>query len=92
MTTPKRRKVPVLRTDEAAEEFLAQDLSGLDFRQSRPSAFEFARKEAQVNLRLPVALLDAVKARAKQLGIPYTRLIRESLEKALEASEQDCEC
>ena len=87
MKTSKPRKVPVLRTDEAAEEFLAQDLSGLDFRQFSPSAFEFARKEAQVNLRLPAALLDAVKARAKQRGIPYGRLIRESLEKALEGSD-----
>jgi len=82
MTASKPKKIPILRTDEAAEEFLAQDLSGLDFRQFRPSAF--ARKEVQVNLRLPAALLDAVKARAKQRGIPYTRLIRESLEKALE--------
>lgn len=56
MKTSKPRKVPVLRTDEAAEEFLAQDLSALDFRQFRPSAFAFARKKAQVNLRLPAAL------------------------------------
>lgn len=84
MKTSKPRKVPALRTDEAAEAFLAQDLSALDFRQFRPATFEFARKEAQVNLRLPAALLDAVKARAKARGIPYTRLIRESLERALE--------
>jgi len=83
MKTSKPRKVPVLRTDEPAEEFLAQDLSALDFRQFRPSAFAFARKEAQVNLRLPAALLEAVKARAMERGIPYTRLIRESLERAL---------
>ena len=83
MTSSKKRKVPILKPDEAAEAFLAQDLSDLDFSQFRLIHFEFERKEAQVNLRLPRALLDAVKARAKALGVPYTRYIRESLERAL---------
>jgi predicted DNA binding CopG/RHH family protein len=74
MTASKPKTVPVLRTDEAAEEFLAQDLSALDFRQFLPSAFEFARKEAQVNLRLPAVLLDAVKARVNQQGISTVNL------------------
>ena len=79
----KNRKVPILRTDEDAEAFLARDLSDLDFSQFRPAQFEFERKEAQVNLRLPALLLAAVKARAKERGIPYARFIRESLERAL---------
>jgi predicted DNA binding CopG/RHH family protein len=33
-------------------------------------------------MRLPVPLLDAVKARAKARGVPYTRFIREVLEQA----------
>lgn len=79
----KQRKVPILRTDEDAEAFLARDLSDLDFSQFQPAQFEFERKEAQVNLRLPEQLLAAVKARAKERGIPYARFIRESLERAL---------
>ena len=70
------RKVPILRTDEEAEAFLMQDLSDLDFSLFKPMHFEFEKKEAQVNLRVPESLLDAVKVRAKKKGIPYTRYIR----------------
>jgi len=37
-------------------------------------------KSASLNMRLPAALLDAVKARAKTRGIPYTRHVRMLLE------------
>jgi predicted DNA binding CopG/RHH family protein len=36
-----KRKVPRLRNDAAAEAFLDQDLSDLDFSQLRPTRFEF---------------------------------------------------
>jgi predicted DNA binding CopG/RHH family protein len=45
--------------------------------------FEFAKKTAQVNMRLPEALLDAVKKRSELRGIPYTRFIREAIEQAI---------
>ncbi len=77
------KKVPRLRTDEEAEAFLAQDLSDLDFSQFVPVRFEFERKEARVNMRLPQSLLEAVKARADARGIPYQRFIRETLERAV---------
>ncbi len=54
------RKVPILRTDEEAEAFLMQDLSDLDFSQFKRHHFEFEKKEAQVNLRVPEGLLEAV--------------------------------
>jgi predicted DNA binding CopG/RHH family protein len=79
----KKRKVPRLKTDEEAEAFLAQDLSDLDFSQFKPVRFEFEKKDGQINLRVPKPLLAAVKARAKARGIPYTRLIRETLEQAM---------
>jgi predicted DNA binding CopG/RHH family protein len=72
-----------MASDRAAERFLAQDLSDLDFRQFKPTRFEFDRKAARVNMRLPQALLDAVKARARARGVPYQRLIREALEQAV---------
>ena len=78
-----KRKVPRLTTDEEAEAFLEQDLSDLDFAQFKPVRFEFERKAARVNMRLPEPLLAAVKERAKARGIPYQRFIREALEQAV---------
>jgi predicted DNA binding CopG/RHH family protein len=78
-----KRKVPRLKTDRQAEAFLAKDLSGLDFSQFRPVRFEFEKKDGQINMRVPKPLLAAVKARAKTRGIPYTRFIRETLERAI---------
>jgi predicted DNA binding CopG/RHH family protein len=74
------RKVPQFKTDEEAEAFLEQDLSDLDFSQFKPTRFEFSPKAAQLNMRLPEALLDALKSKAKERGIPYTRYIRQLLE------------
>ena len=83
-----KRTVPRMTTDEEAEAFLEQDLSDLDFSQFNPVKFEFQAKAARLNMRLPVSLLDAVKARAKARGIPYTRFVREVLERAT-AEERD---
>jgi len=80
-----KKKVPRLKTDREAEAFLAQDLSDLDFSQFKAARFEFEKKDEQINMRIPKPLLAAVKARAKARGIPYTRLIRETLEKAMAA-------
>ena len=78
-----KRKVPRLTSDEEAEAFLQQDLSDLDFAQFKPVRFEFERKTARVNMRLPQTLLDAVKKRATARRIPYQRFIREALERAV---------
>ncbi len=45
--------------------------------------FELEKKTRQVNLRMPERLFEAIKARAAEHGIPYQRLIREAVEKAL---------
>lgn len=79
------RKIPVLKTDEEAEAFLMQDLSDLDFSQFKRHHFEFEKKEAQVNLRVPEGLLEAVKDRARLKGIPYTRYIRLLMERDIAA-------
>ncbi|MGA2599042.1 MAG: CopG family antitoxin [Bryobacteraceae bacterium] len=80
-----KKKVPRLKSDQDAEAFLAQDLSQLDFSQFKPARFEFEKKDEQINMRVPKPLLAAVKARAKARGIPYTRFIRETLERAIAA-------
>jgi predicted DNA binding CopG/RHH family protein len=84
-----KRKVPRLKSDAAAVAFLDQDLSNLDFSQFRPTRFEFEKKTAQLNMRLPVSLLDAVKRRASARGIPYTRFIREAVEYALTEARKE---
>jgi predicted DNA binding CopG/RHH family protein len=78
-----KKSVPNLKTDEQAEEFLAQDLSELDFAQFLPVRFEFEKKDEQINMRVPQSLLNAVRKRARERGIPYTRYIRETLERAV---------
>jgi predicted DNA binding CopG/RHH family protein len=78
-----KKKVPKLKTDRAAEKFLEQDLSNLDFSQFKPVRFEFEKKDEQINMRVPAPLLAAVKRKAKERGIPYTRFIRETLERAV---------
>jgi predicted DNA binding CopG/RHH family protein len=79
-----KKKIPVLSTDDEAERFVEDaDLAAYDVSGFAPARFEFDRKTARVNMRLPERLLDAVKARAKARGIPYQRLIREALERAV---------
>jgi predicted DNA binding CopG/RHH family protein len=78
-----KRKVPRMTTDREAEAFLAKDLSDLEFSQFKPVRFEFEAKSGQLNMRLPQALLDAVKQRAAARGIPYTKFVRQVLESDL---------
>jgi predicted DNA binding CopG/RHH family protein len=80
----KRKALPRLRTDEEAERFIDEaDLSEYDLSGFKPARFEFEKKSARVNMRLPEPLLDAVKAKAQARGIPYQRFIREAIERAL---------
>lgn len=82
-----KQKIPRLKTDRQAEEFLASDLSHLDFSQFKSAHFEFEKKDEQINMRMPKPLLAEVKARATARGIPYTRFIRETLERAVAVSK-----
>ena len=78
------KKLPKLRTDKAAEDFVANaDLTEYDLSGMRVVQFEFEPKTERVNMRLPRTLLDAVKARAAKQGIPYQRYIRQTLETAI---------
>lgn len=77
------KTVPPMTTDVEAQAFLSQDLSDLDFSQFKPVSWETSLKSARVNMRLPEALMQAIKERAAKRGIPYQRLIREVLERVL---------
>lgn len=84
MSKAEGRKLPVFKSDAEAEAFVeTQDLSEYDLSGFKPAQFEFEKKSAQLNMRLPEALLTAVKEKARQRGIPYTRLIREALEQTV---------
>jgi predicted DNA binding CopG/RHH family protein len=78
------KPIPNLKTDEAAERFVEEaDLTQYNLSGFVARRFEFQAKAAQLNLRLPETLLQAVKATAKARGIPYTRFVRETLERAV---------
>ena len=79
-----KRRLPVPATDAAAEAFVEHaDLTRYDLTALTPVRFEFSRKEARVNMRMPGELLDAVKAAADAAGMPYQRFIRLTLERAV---------
>ena len=78
-----KKQFPVLMTDEDVEALLEQDLSEYDFSQFKPANFEFAAKDARVNMRLPESLVSAIKGKAAVEGIPYQRYIRRVLEQSL---------
>jgi predicted DNA binding CopG/RHH family protein len=79
-----KKKIPVFKSDAAAERFVEKaDLSKYDLSGLRPAQFEFEKKTAQLNMRLPKPLLEAVKRRAQKRGIPYTRLVREIIEQEI---------
>jgi predicted DNA binding CopG/RHH family protein len=86
---PKLKKLPVLKTDEEAERFVATaDLSEYDLSGMIPIRFEFKPKTERVNMRLSKGLLESVKARAASKGVSYQRFIREALERAVTQSKR----
>jgi predicted DNA binding CopG/RHH family protein len=75
------KKLPILTSDEEAEAFLdSADLSEYDLSELKPVKFEYLKKTAKLNMRLPESLLAAIKAKADAQGIPYQRYIRQVLE------------
>lgn len=84
MSKDNGKPLPVFKSDEEADAFVDNaDLSEYDLSGFQPVKFEFEKKSAQLNMRLPEALLTAVKQKARERGIPYTRLIREALEQTV---------
>jgi predicted DNA binding CopG/RHH family protein len=75
------KAIPTFRTDAEAERFVdTADLTEYDLSGFKPMRFEFEKKDAQVNMRVPETLLEAVKTKARQRGIPFTRYIRMLME------------
>ena len=78
------KKLPALKSDNAAEKFVAtSDLTKYDLSGMVPVRFEFLPKTERVNMRLPEDLLNSVKDCAAREGVPYQRYIRLALERAV---------
>ena len=79
-----KKKIPTFNTDEEAEAFVATaDLTEYDLSGGYMIKFELKPKNKSISLRLPEPLLTAVQNRAKIEGIPYQRLIRQAIERAV---------
>lgn len=75
--------MPTFNTDEEAEHFVeTADLSEYDLTGFKIVRFEFERM-AQLDMRLPESLLEAIRDRATARGIPYERFVLEVLEQAV---------
>lgn len=82
-----RKRIPTFKSDREAEAFVdTADLTNYNLSDAKPVRFEFEKKGARVNMRMPEPLLKAVKSRARERGIPYQRFIREALEQAVAAN------
>ena len=80
-----KKKLPRFKSDKEAEEFVEKaDLTDYDLSAMRPIHFEFQPKSERVNMRLPLQLLEAVRASAARAGVPYQRFIRQALEDAVQ--------
>jgi len=90
-TEPARKKpYPTFRGDDEEQAFLDKaDLSEYDLEtgfaplEEWLAAAEAMHKDASVNLRLPRAMIEAYKQKAKARRMPYQRLMRMALQEAL---------
>ena len=79
-----KKKLPKLKSDKEAEEFLEQDLTDyIDPRSAQRVTFEFLPKTEKVNLRFPPELLSEVRKKANKQGISYQKYIRRAVEESL---------
>jgi len=77
-----KKKIPTFESDKEAQDFVdTANLVDYDLSGGTAVQFEFEAKAAHINMRVPKPLLDAVKERAKVRGIPYTRFIRQLMER-----------
>ncbi len=79
-----KKRIPSFDSDEEARAFTdSADLTQYDLSGGRTMQFEFQAKAAHLNMRIPQPLLDAVKERARVSGMPYTRFIRQLMEREI---------
>ena len=82
----KDNKFKELKTDQdAIDEVENIDLSEYDLNGFKPVTFEFQKKSARLELRIPEEQLAVLKKLAKEKGIPHTRLVRQFIEQGVQA-------
>src|SRR4051812_17560745 len=65
MKKPRKKRIPTFKTDKEAEDFVASaDLTEYDLSGGQPVHFEFEKKDARINMRIPDTLLSSVKRKA----------------------------
>lgn len=79
-----KKSLPLFKSDADAEEFLDHDLTDyLHLDHFKSVSFEFLPKTENINLRVSMPLLTAIKDKAAQSGMPYQKFIRLALEQAV---------
>lgn len=79
-----KKKVPKLKSDKEAEEFLDRDLTDyLNLKNFQRVSFEFQPKTKKISIRVSEDLLEAVKKKAKHQKISYQKYIRKAVEESL---------
>jgi len=77
MSKTLKKPFPVFHSDEEAEHFVdTADLTEYDFSGGHFVHYEFRKKDASLNMKLPAQLAAEGKARARAAGIPFARYIR----------------
>jgi predicted DNA binding CopG/RHH family protein len=83
----KTKPMPSFASDADAEQFVGTaDLTSYNLAGFTPMRFELEPKAAALNMRLPLNLLHALKAKAQAKRIPYTRYVRQLLEREVAAA------
>ena len=78
------KSLPLMKTDQEAEQLLEQDLSDyLNKDNFVATTFEFAPKDQSITIRMSSELVEAIKKASQIRGISYQRYIREAVERAL---------
>jgi predicted DNA binding CopG/RHH family protein len=81
----KAKQFKTLNSDsEAIEEVDNIDLTQYDLREFKPTTFEFQKKSARLELRIPAEQLALLKEMAEKQGIPHTRLVRQFIEQGMQ--------
>jgi len=81
----KAKQFKTLNSDsEAIEEVDNIDLTQYDLHEFKPTTFEFQKKSARLELRIPAEQLALLKEMAEKQGIPHTRLVRQFIEQGMQ--------
>lgn len=76
-----KKRLPSLKTDKAAKDFLDGDLSDyLTDENFSKSTFEFEPKDTSITLRVSSRLKNSIIDISKRKKVPYQKVMREALE------------